>query len=1671
MAESYYSRTIYDKTSLGDDTFIFDFDYVSQRDVHVSIDGNETYDFEFLDTHTVKLHTPLKGGEVVTVFRNTFLETRTVDFVNAAELTEKDLDDSADQVFYAMQEAYDLARDSIKPQPDGSFSMSNRPLKEVADPQNPTDAANRNYVDAQYGINSALRKGITEDKAASAASAAKAEGHELETKKHSDIAVRESENATSKAQEAHTAMLASESARDLVLEKTEVALAVEQAVRQDKQEVFSRVADAETYKIQAGESKDQALNHELKAKKWAEEAPNVQVEPSRYSAKHYVVKAEQWAEKAVDSPVEPGAYSAKHYAEKTKGLNNISQQLHDVVVTEATRVEQDSLTASVARNQAVQAANNAALSEANADNSAYDADQARQTAQAHSVSAKSSMEAAQASQEAAALSETEAKKSQDAAKVSQDASKASETKAKTSETNAKASELAAKTSQTASKTSETNAKASETAASTSEANAATSASTATTQANKAVLNASNAASSAGAAATSETNAKNSELAAAASETEAAKSQTAAKASELAASNSQTAAKTSEDKAKASELAAASSKSAAAASQAAAKTSETNAKASEEAAADSEAVAVQSATDAAASASSAATSASSAGQSKIAAAASQTAAKTSETNAKASETAANTSETNAKASETAAKDSETNAKASETSASNSASSALSSKSTAVTKASEAKASQQAAATSEANAKTSEVNAASSEAKAKEWASKPEGQEVEPGIYSSRHYAEQAKAAVNGARIYMSEYDASSGTLPIESPQISDKGKYWVISAPGTLPQVGVVDIGTEIIINDDLSYGVIPVPQVYLRRGENLSDVTNVAAARNNLGLGDAALKSVGTGASSLPTTGQADARYLKKTEQHNHAISDVTGLQGALDGKSDVAHNHDADYVSSVNGKTQGSMTIEDAGSSAMIMAKRIGGQFVRLSAGNAGSAIKFSNTGSFGFGPVESETDVSRATALTISGSGEVSINGGTPWRSNHQGPGTGMDADTVDGKHASAFANAVHEHHWSEVTGKPSTATRWPAWSEVTGKPSKFTPVAHDHSISDVTGLQAALDGKSESTHGHPIGKITGLQEALNGKSDTGHGHKIADITGLQASLNSKLGATSNAVSASKLAAAFGLTLGGDLTGTVNIDGSKSVTLTATVKDDSHNHVIANVDGLQAALDGKSAVGHGHAIDDVSGLQSALDGKSPTGHTHAIGDVTGLQAALNGKLATGANAVSASKWATARTLTLGGDLSGSVSVDGTKDVTLTASVKDDSHAHTISTITGLQGALDGKLNAGATAVAAAKLATARTISLAGDATGSTSFNGASNSTLTVTVKDNSHNHTIGNVTGLQEALDGKEAKGTAYSKAQSDNRYLSSGVSSATDWNKATGNGVIYQSLDGLNAPISGWLQGTFFAHNDTHGTQIVWTFTLDKVRKFTRNMRASAWTPWVEEYNTGNFNPDSKANTTGTYAIRATSTTKADVGLSNVRNVDAYAKTETYSKEQVDAAVADAVKAAMPRGIVSMWSGTLTDIPAGWALCDGTNGTPDLTDKFIVGAGGRWSPGDVGGTADAVVVAHTHSASASNSGSHSHSGTTEDAGNHSHSTYTSHTGRENLWHTNGNILATGATQDNPRWRSGTVGTAGNHKHTFSTNTTGSHTHEVVVESVGESGVDKNLPPYYALAYVMKL
>jgi microcystin-dependent protein len=83
--------------------------------------------------------------------------------------------------------------------------------------------------------------------------------------------------------------------------------------------------------------------------------------------------------------------------------------------------------------------------------------------------------------------------------------------------------------------------------------------------------------------------------------------------------------------------------------------------------------------------------------------------------------------------------------------------------------------------------------------------------------------------------------------------------------------------------------------------------------------------------------------------------------------------------------------------------------------------------------------------------------------------------------------------------------------------------------------------------------------------------------------------------------------------------------------------------------------------------------------------------------------------------------------------------------------------------------------------------------------------------------------------------------------------------------------------------------------------------------------------------------------------------------------------------ATGATIPAGLISMWSGSIGSIPSGWYLCDGSNGTPNLTDRFIIGAGSTYAVNGTGGVSSVTLTtsnmpAHTHAATVTDSG-HSH------------------------------------------------------------------------------------------------
>ena len=173
------------------------------------------------------------------------------------------------------------------------------------------------------------------------------------------------------------------------------------------------------------------------------------------------------------------------------------------------------------------------------------------------------------------------------------------------------------------------------------------------------------------------------------------------------------------------------------------------------------------------------------------------------------------------------------------------------------------------------------------------------------------------------------------------------------------------------------------------------------------------------------------------------------------------------------------------------------------------------------------------------------------------------------------------------------------------------------------------------------------------------------------------------------------------------------------------------------------------------------------------------------------------------------------------------------------------------------------------------------------------------------------------------------------------------------------------------------------------------------------------------------------------------------------------------------AVPAGSIRMWSGSIASIPAGYFLCDGLNGTPDLTDKFVIGAGGDRVPADTGGT-----LTHNHVIEVATGGAHTHPGsvgetTLTEAQIPSHRHLNGVTDKNDNLYNHGGTAAVPTTSDSIDGnssngiREGYTTYAGGgqpHTHALSMDASGSHSHSA------SSQVSNNLPPYYALAFIMK-
>eukprot|EP01084_Bolivina_argentea_P289675 497464_1 len=159
-------------------------------------------------------------------------------------------------------------------------------------------------------------------------------------------------------------------------------------------------------------------------------------------------------------------------------------------------------------------------------------------------------------------------------------------------------------------------------------------------------------------------------------------------------------------------------------------------------------------------------------------------------------------------------------------------------------------------------------------------------------------------------------------------------------------------------------------------------------------------------------------------------------------------------------------------------------------------------------------------------------------------------------------------------------------------------------------------------------------------------------------------------------------------------------------------------------------------------------------------------------------------------------------------------------------------------------------------------------------------------------------------------------------------------------------------------------------------------------------------------------------------------------------TESKEE------DAIYEELPIGSIILWSGSRSNIPKKWALCDGNNGSPDLRNKFIVGAGGQFGVKQKGGTAN-----HAH-----NINVNGHRLTTQQIPSHQHDFYNC------MWVYDSDNNNRSICNKGNNWLNNIASGNGNER-TKPSGGGAAHSHTASAASV------QHLPPYIALCFIIKI
>ena len=232
----------------------------------------------------------------------------------------------------------------------------------------------------------------------------------------------------------------------------------------------------------------------------------------------------------------------------------------------------------------------------------------------------------------------------------------------------------------------------------------------------------------------------------------------------------------------------------------------------------------------------------------------------------------------------------------------------------------------------------------------------------------------------------------------------------------------------------------------------------------------------------------------------------------------------------------------------------------MKLPAGVAGEPGAPGKPGADGFSPSAKVEQAGGVTTITITDKDGTTT--ATIQSSGGGGGGGTVDAYTKAetdalladyALKADAATDHNHDRQYLKLAGGTLTGSLTAPSIAVTGSiteggtslSSKYAAKSHSHAMSDVTGLQSALNGKAASSHTHAVSDVTGLQDSLDAKAALSHTHGMSDVTGLQDALDAK--ADADAIPSSCVAYAETLPVAsGGAPGCVIVTGATSETQT---------------------------------------------------------------------------------------------------------------------------------------------------------------------------------------------------------------------------------------------------------------------------------------------------------------------------------------------------------------------------------------------------------------------------------------------------------------------------------------------------------------------------------------------